>query len=101
MRSVVMEREGGGGGRRGRAITDSFTSIPIPFHHQIRVVDNTLITSPNKRLNLKCCEDNFTNAMIPTITNSCVLLRPYQTHSQQQERKQREEREEEGRRGSS
>ena len=47
-------------------------------------------------VNLKCCEDNFTNAMIPTITNSCVLLRPDQTQSQQQQREQRAEREGEG-----
>jgi hypothetical protein len=52
-------------------------------------------------VNLKCCEDNFTKTMIPTITNSCVLLRPDQTQSQQREqreeqREQREERKEEG-----
>jgi hypothetical protein len=46
-------------------------------------------------VNLKCCEDNFTKTMIPTITNSCVLLRPYHTQSQQQ-REKREEREEGG-----
>jgi hypothetical protein len=33
--------------------------------------------------------------MIPTITNSCVLLRPHQTQSQSQQ-EQREEREGEG-----
>jgi hypothetical protein len=33
--------------------------------------------------------------MIPTITNSCVLLRPYHTQSQQQQREEREEKREE------